>query len=75
MPELSHTTGYYAYILRCWVEAGTGEGGAVICRYSLEDPHTGERVSFAGLAPLTEFLQARAADCGAPGAQGPVRAS
>jgi hypothetical protein len=56
--------GYYSYILRCWVEASPHQNGAAICRYSLEDPHTGERLTFPGLEALTEFLQARAAESG-----------
>jgi hypothetical protein len=56
---------YYSYILRCWVEANHNESGAPICRYSLEDPHTGERLTFPAIEPLIEFLQARARDCGA----------
>ena len=60
----SKPPGYYSYILRCWVEPGPRENGAAICRYSLEDPHTGERFTFPGLESLTDFLQARAANSG-----------
>ncbi len=56
---------YYSYILRCWVEANLNESGVTLCRYSLEDPRTGERLTFPGLEPLIEFLQARAKECGA----------
>ena len=55
---------YYSYILRCWIETNPHEGKQAFCRYSLEDPHTGERLTFPGLEPLTQFLQARAAESG-----------
>jgi len=54
---------YYSYILRCWVEAQLAGSGEPLCRYSLEDPHTGERLVFASLELLTEFLRARANEC------------
>ena len=43
--------GYRAYLLRCWREA-TG------WRFSLEDPHTGERQGFAGAEALLAHLEA-----------------
>jgi hypothetical protein len=43
--------GYRAYLLRCWREA-TG------WRFSLEDPHTGERRGFAGPEALVGHLEA-----------------
>jgi hypothetical protein len=55
---------YYSYILRCWVETSPQQGKEAHCRYSLEDPHTGERLTFFGLEPLTEFLQARSEETG-----------
>jgi hypothetical protein len=42
--------------------ARTPEGDAY--RFSLEDPHTGERHSFAGAEALIEFLRAQLADEG-----------
>jgi len=60
---------YYSYILRCWVEKNVSQGRRslareeMLCRYSLEDPHTGERFTFAELEPLCDFLRARA-ECG-----------
>ena len=55
---------YYSYILRCWVEAQFSTDGTPLCRYSLEDPHTGERLLFASLDMLAEFLNAKALACG-----------
>lgn len=46
---------YQTYLLRLWrskTRAGDGR------RASLEDPHTGERVGFAGLEELFAFLMA-----------------
>jgi hypothetical protein len=45
------------------VEAQFAGSGEPLCRYSLEDPHTGERLVFLSLDLLTEFLQATAIDC------------
>ena len=50
---------YLAYLLRLWCVNDTGphgekdEGG---WRASLEDPHTGQRVGFAGLEELSVYL-------------------
>ena len=48
---------YHAYLLRCWLERGPGSGVHVRWRFSLEDPHTGARRGFAGLAALVAFLE------------------
>ncbi len=50
--------GYRSYILRCWAEHSLVEdnqGGQF--RFSLEDPHTGERQGFVNIQALTEFVQ------------------
>jgi len=51
---------YYAYLLRLWqvkdAPAG-GNNGEFVWRASLEDPHTGERVGFATLDDLVEYLR------------------
>ena len=44
---------YVAYLLRIWREEG---GESTRWRASLEDPHTGKRLGFAGLEELFEFL-------------------
>jgi hypothetical protein len=59
---------YYSYILRCWVEASRHDSNEAICRYGLEDPHTGERFNFPGLEPLIDFLRSREALCAEPAA-------
>ncbi len=46
-------TGYLSYLLRLWQE---NEKGAV-WRASLQRPDTGERVGFASLDKLYDFLQ------------------
>jgi hypothetical protein len=50
---------YHAYLLRLWqVEAApSGSGGEPVWRASLEHPHTGERVGFAGLDDLIAYLR------------------
>ncbi len=44
---------YHAYLLRLWCTEPTGTG--CWCA-SLEDPHTGELIGFAGLEELFAFL-------------------
>ncbi len=46
---------YLSYLLRLW-QASSG-GGELVWRASLEDPHTGERRGFAGLAELLAYLE------------------
>ena len=47
---------YLAYMLRLWqVETEAGRAW----RASLESPHTGERLGFAGVAALVAFLEER----------------
>ena len=45
---------YRAYLLRCWQERGHHRSA---WRCSLQDPHTGERRSFASLEAMLAFLQ------------------
>ena len=44
---------YVAYLLRLWRETS---GESTRWRASLQDPHSGERVGFASLEELFEFL-------------------
>lgn len=52
-------TDYLSYLLRLWRvdEAPTGAAEDVIWRASLESPFTGERMSFACLEDLCDFLR------------------
>jgi len=43
---------YHSFLLRLWAE-----GESHIWRFSLEDPHTGERRGFANWEKLREFLK------------------
>lgn len=43
---------YHAYLLRVWRETD-----AMPWRATLEDPHTGERLSFAGADQLLAYLR------------------
>lgn len=45
---------YAAYLLRLWREKS---GESAEWRASLQDPHSAERVGFASLADLFEFLE------------------
>jgi hypothetical protein len=58
---LSRPPRYCSYLLRCWEEHGAREAGPAAWRFSLEDPHTGERHAFSDLARLTEFVRQRLA--------------
>ena len=57
------TTGYLAFLIRLWKE-----GGASPWRASIENPHTGERATFAELRLLFEYLQNRASESSDPAA-------
>lgn len=46
-----------AYLLRCWEERGQDPLRPPTWRFILEEPHTGQRHGFAGLAQLVAFLQ------------------
>lgn len=48
---------YRAYLLRCWCEATMEAVETGALRFSLEDPHTGEREVFAGFEALVAFLR------------------
>jgi len=51
---------YCSYILRCWEEQTSADGIEMSSiRFSLEDPHTGERFGFQGPEALVQFLQAK----------------
>ena len=45
---------YVAYLLRLWLSDNAGEP---VWRGSLEDPHTGNRLGFADLPSLFEYLR------------------
>jgi hypothetical protein len=48
---------YSSYLLRLWQ---TASGGELVCRASLENARTGERVGFANLDDLFDYLRAQA---------------
>jgi hypothetical protein len=54
----------------CWTERGRDAVAPATWRYSLEDPHTGERRGFADLAALVAHLEAETAGTAAPAAGG-----
>lgn len=48
--------GYRSYLLRFWEERSE-QTEAIIWRFSLEDPLTAQRLGFASLDSLTEWLK------------------
>jgi hypothetical protein len=48
---------YRAYLLRFWEEGSHHSDWLAEWRFSLEDPHTGERLGFASLEKLVAFLR------------------
>ncbi len=48
---------YCAYLLRCWTEHSGQADHHVVWRFSIEDPHTGERQGFATFEQLLVFLR------------------
>jgi hypothetical protein len=52
--DAAHQPDYVSYLLRLW---RVQVGGEQTWRASLEDPHTGERLGFAGFEELFSFLQ------------------
>lgn len=47
---------YHCYLLRCWAETDAN-GEVILWRFSLQDPHTGQRRGFASLTELVIALQ------------------
>ena len=56
MPVFDPSAHYRAYLLRCWAEASTDPNHSLSRRFSLQNPHTGERRGFASFELLLEFL-------------------
>ena len=48
---------YRAYLLRFWEETTSQPDPPSTWRFSLEDPHTGQRRGFANLEALVTFLK------------------
>jgi hypothetical protein len=49
---LGRSPRYHSYLLRCWSD------GPGLWRFSVEDPHTGQRRGFTEMAALVAFLDA-----------------
>ena len=64
---------YCAWLLRCHGVSGPA-GAELVWRFSVEDPHTGERRAFASLAALVAFLCAELGLGGAPPRASPAPA-
>jgi hypothetical protein len=50
---------YRAYMLRCWEVRSPEPGGPVTWRFSVEDPHTGQKHGFVNLDVLVDFLESQ----------------
>ncbi len=59
---------YCSYLLRCWQERSLRQSAAAVWRFSLEDPHTGQRRGFATFEVLVAFLRQELLDEKADGA-------
>lgn len=55
---------YRAYLLRCWETNQSGSLSEQRWRFSLEDPHTGQRRNFVGMDTLVEALRSDLSDGG-----------
>ena len=58
MAVFSKPVQYQAYLLRFWAEPEPNDS-LPVWRFSLEDPHTGQRQGFADLQELMAFLEAK----------------
>ena len=63
---------YCSYLLRCWQERSLRQSAAAVWRFSLEDPHTGQRRGFATFEALVAFLRQELLDEKADGARVPA---
>ncbi len=65
MRDRDETPRRRAYMLCFWEVRSHDPARPPIWRFSLEDPHTGDRLGFADLESLVVFLKAEVADPGA----------
>lgn len=59
---------YKAYLLRLWREKHNGSWRAL-----LENPNIGERIAFASLAELVEFLESKTGEAIVPNRSGEAK--
>lgn len=63
IPATDKLPRYETYLLRCWQERSQqAEELVVVWRFSLENPHTGQRRGFASLEALLASLQTELAN-------------
>lgn len=58
-PQLKSPSRYRTFILTIWEEVNNQQAGYTIWRFSLEHPHTAQRIGFKNLAALMHYLQAQ----------------
>ena len=56
---MDHPPTYRAYMLRIWRDDTQHIRANDRWRFSLEDPHTGERIGFASVGQLCDYLLTR----------------
>ena len=54
---------YRSFLITMWQERSRDKEIAVVWRFRLEDPHTGQRRGFANLKALIDALQQEMDDC------------
>ena len=57
---LDQPPSYRTYLIRCWEERSRDPTLPTVWRFSLEDPHTGQRRGFASLQDMVAFLRGEA---------------
>lgn len=62
MAQLDSPPRYRAYLLRCWQERSRDPDKPAVWRFSLDDPHTGQRRGFASFEALIAALRAELSD-------------
>jgi hypothetical protein len=60
MTAMDGPPNYFSYVLTCWAEQGHDQAW----RFSLTDPHTGQRCGFASIEALVAALEWEIADTG-----------
>ena len=57
MPVFGKPPRYRSYVLTFWEERSSDPGTSVVWRFSLQDPRTGQRHSFASFEDWMTFLR------------------
>lgn len=66
MAVITQPPGYRSYLLRIWGERND-QAAVAVWRFSLEDPHTGQRHGFSSLEALAAWIRTELAGQGSAG--------